>query len=831
MICYRSCDYIHADTFVLAFSAFGNSGLLIQHNPAKDGSCQFISVAYLLQRELNTVVSGPEIRQRVVDFLRDSPHYLDGPPIDFSSCLSQRDGLTVENYLKNMEMASTFGDHITLTAMACIYRVQFVVISSLGANATQLISPFADNQFTDEIPALLVGHYAETQGSHYVSLQKVSDVAAILQTSIKPTTDTEAMPEISSIGTSHIDAMSAPTPVDSGIDVSDNPQICYTNMRSQCGDDRGILSDGPSQPHLDHFPMTRFGKQNRAFSATHYHTFPWIEYSISADAVFCFPCRQFHVEGGYVDNLFISSGLRDWKKLAFKLSKHATTKAHVWHVQKWAAYQKSREDGSVATKLSDAHKADVSRNRQNLTIICDIVKLLARLGIPFRGHDEGKASHCRGNFLEICDFFSRYMDSFHTMQQLYFNCTSPDVQNEIIEICARKVRKSVVDKIREVGFYTIIADEARSSKTEQLSFCVRHADGLYVQERFLSFQDCSRQCDAEGLSSLLKTAIQSEGLQNVPIVAQSYDGAAVMAGHISGVQQRLKVDHPCAMYIHCLSHKLNLVLVNSCTVNRTALGFFNTVDELYKYFAAPGAHDVFVEMQTNLAIRRREIVQQSDTRWACRWKSVLAIKTQYSAILKSLEVLSDPAETRSVEATGIARQMQDPSFVICLIIFADFLRNIHVVHKALQSKDMTLAKASSMINKLHCHLASCRSRDSWCTLYTEAKEFCADNTIQFECQSSNPAPATRSIKTPVTMRDYVVTSTLGQREDITCTTKQQPACQTENQSDVWYRQLYLPQVDALRGQLDMRFSQEVCSIADAVESVFRCRVTGVDPLL
>jgi len=54
-------------------------------------------------------------------------------------------------------------------------------VSSLGANATQLVSTFADNQFTDEIPVLLVGHYTETQGSHYVSLQKVSDVAAILQ--------------------------------------------------------------------------------------------------------------------------------------------------------------------------------------------------------------------------------------------------------------------------------------------------------------------------------------------------------------------------------------------------------------------------------------------------------------------------------------------------------------------------------------------------------------------------------------------------------------------------------------------------------------------------
>ena len=67
-----------------------------------------------------------------------------------------------------------------------------------------------------------------------------------------------------------------------------------------------------------------------------------------------------------------------------------------------------------------------------------------------------------------------------------------------------------------------------------------------------------------------------------------------------------------AMYIHCLAHKLNLVLVNSCTV----AGFFNTIQELHNYLSVPGAHDVFVQMQKTLGIRLREIAQQSDTRWA-----------------------------------------------------------------------------------------------------------------------------------------------------------------------------------------------------------------------
>jgi hypothetical protein len=53
----------------------------------------------------------------------------------------------------------------------------------------------------------------------------------------------------------------------------------------------------------------------------------------------------------------------------------------------------------------------------------------------------------------------------------------------------------------------------------------------------------------------------------------------------------------------------------------------------------------------------REIVQQSGTRWACRWKSVQAVMLQYSAILSALEKLSDPAERQAVIAAGLMKHV------------------------------------------------------------------------------------------------------------------------------------------------------------------------------
>ncbi len=56
--------------------------------------------------------------------------------------------------------------------------------------------------------------------------------------------------------------------------------------------DLGEKPSGPKQPVLPEFPTKIFGDRKRAFS-THYFKYPWVEYSIERDAVFCFACRHF----------------------------------------------------------------------------------------------------------------------------------------------------------------------------------------------------------------------------------------------------------------------------------------------------------------------------------------------------------------------------------------------------------------------------------------------------------------------------------------------------------------------------------------------------------
>jgi len=134
-------------------------------------------------------------------------------------------------------------------------------------------------------------------------------------------------------------------------------------------------------------------------------------------------------------------------------------------------------------------------------------------------------SHNKGNFLELCSLFAIHDDVFASNLQKYFNLTGHVLQNQLIQIAANHVTRRVAEDIANAGFFCILADEARSFKSEQLALCVRYTnDKLEVKERFVGFVDCSSNSDADGIATAVLEGIEATGLSDFPeIVAQSYD--------------------------------------------------------------------------------------------------------------------------------------------------------------------------------------------------------------------------------------------------------------------------------------------------------------------
>ena len=216
--------------------------------------------------------------------------------------------------------------------------------------------------------------------------------------------------------------------------------------------------------------------------------------------------------------------------------------------------------------MDSARKEQILRNRHYLKSVAEVILLCSCLEIALRGHDESIGSLNRGNFRDILQVVAKHDPVVQErLEQGPCNATytSPDIQNMLLQIMGDMVRKSICDGVRQAGFFSLLADETKdASKQEQMAVVVRYVgDKAVIHEHFLTFVE-AKDLTVESLTAYLVSTLTKYHLHPACIVSQGYDGAAVMSGSCTGVQQRMKEVAPYAAYVHCYAHTLNLALVD-----------------------------------------------------------------------------------------------------------------------------------------------------------------------------------------------------------------------------------------------------------------------------
>src|SRR5437899_2343254 len=114
-------------------------GLSVRFNPEKDGNCQFAAACDQLSMKLpdKHPLNAWTLRQEVVSELICHPQSQDGTHLENFSW-PVRDW---EKYTCTMKQNGTFGDATTLCAIAKLYSVQIVVLSTLGHEGTRVFMP------------------------------------------------------------------------------------------------------------------------------------------------------------------------------------------------------------------------------------------------------------------------------------------------------------------------------------------------------------------------------------------------------------------------------------------------------------------------------------------------------------------------------------------------------------------------------------------------------------------------------------------------------------------------------------------------------------------
>ena len=160
-------------------------------------------------------------------------------------------------------------------------------------------------------------------------------------------------------------------------------------------------------------------------------------------------------------------------------------------------------------------------------------------------------------------------------------------QNDLISCCGQFITELVVRKIKENHFFSILADEASDcSNQEQLSLVIRYVDSdCVIREEFLGFLHCDLGLSGKALAETVLGGLIDLGLDIRNCRGQGYDGAAAVSGHINGLSAHICKINSKAIFTHCHTHRLNLVIGVSCNIQcvKNVFGQVKQISYVFKF--------------------------------------------------------------------------------------------------------------------------------------------------------------------------------------------------------------------------------------------------------
>ena len=309
-----------------------------------------------------------------------------------------------------------------------------------------------------------------------------------------------------------------------------------------------------------------------------------------------------------------------------------------------------------------------------------------------------------------------------------------------------------------------------------------------VTERLLCIATAQKG-DAQTLTDTVLTELNKVGLDCSKILSQVYDGASVMSGKRGGVQtilqERLGREIP---YVHCLNHQLHLVLVHAMSTETAILEFFEVCRSIFKFCRKPT-----VAMHYKGAHLKRLLEQ----RWTGHLATVSVILKSFDDIKSILTdadtVLDYGAETR-MEATGLLREVSEPSFMFLANLTHRILALLDPPNKLLQREDTDLLTGLSVV--------------------ASVKKLCCDeelrkmlDTVTATSESLRPGPKRRRIESS-RMDSYIVMGLTGAHRD-----------RGDDDSKTELRRLYYDTIDSVVGEMERRFSERNTQLVSALAAL------------
>lgn len=458
----------------------------------------------------------------------------------------------------------------------------------------------------------------------------------------------------------------------------------------------------------------------RQFNKDIYARNNWICGCNKKNALFCFPCLLF---GG--DKSWTEVGVTDLVHLSDKVKKHETSKHHLHNEMEFALLGTVNIQAQLDTaywvniqKFNDK----VTKNRYVLSKIIDCVKFCGVFELALRGHNETETSDNPGIFRGLINFSAELDNTLadHLKNSTVFKGTSKEIQNDILECMLEVCQETILEQIKDSPYLAIMVDETTDvSSKSQLVVIFRYCQNGEPVERFWTYLVPSKH-DAQTLTDSILSVLDPI-LENSPhkLIAQSYDGAAVMSGRHTGVQARIKEKYKFANFIHCYAHQLNLIMSKAASSNSQVRLFFGNLHEIPAFFSnSPQRIEVLDK------VVQRRIPHGAPTRWNFHIRTVNVLFEHRESFLDCMEEIEGTFENETVcsAASSIRRILLDKTFMFWLCFFHRVMPHVDILFNQLQKIKTDPLEISEQIAKFEDSISSVRNSTD--NLATEVDSLC-----------------------------------------------------------------------------------------------------------
>ncbi|RVE42619.1 hypothetical protein evm_012739 [Chilo suppressalis] len=462
----------------------------------------------------------------------------------------------------------------------------------------------------------------------------------------------------------------------------------------------------------------------------------WLIYSKKRDAIFCFPCILFgssstkQIMPALAD---AQKGFNDWRHLSPRIPEHENSTFHRENCIKWKMLeQKIKRKTTIDASLQKAIDQETNKWRHILKVCTNILLFCAENNLPLRGSHERIGESGSGVFLSAVDMISKFdpelrahIESLHKGNISYF---TPYIQNELIDILASEVKKQILDDVRAAKYFSILFDCTPDvSHKEQMSQILRFVkvseQKVTIEERFIDFIQ-SHEKTGEGLSKEILEKLEVDGLNIQDLRGQGYDNGSNMAGKYNGVQAKIKQINENADYVPCAAHSLNLSGVHAASVTPDMITFFGLIQKIFVFFSSSTVRWETLMKYLNISLKKH-----ADTRWASKARAVKALNSQIPQIWCVLKIQT--TNDYNAETISTAKSIMDQinyKFICTLQIWDKILESVDKVNVALQSKTMTIDKASELIKGLTNQIQNIRETID--IVFEKAKKICEQCGIE-----------------------------------------------------------------------------------------------------